>query len=243
MSSATRHSALAPARPRPRLRRTLGKFRHPDEPLGSDVSQPGHGGAHRWFVALGRGDARGIEGTAISPRGDVWFSAILTRRPGSPDLHLCPVGWVVRKIVGWTQPVALPIVVAGCFDVPGQRCAEAREAGPDRLEPYFVGTPDRDHGWVLQSGGSAVHYECPRGQANGSVVQDQLAFGHVLNVTQANYIFDATKQIELPDAQGRCFRHRGDDGGIDPEHHTGSFEAQEHLIERLSVGGCNHDVS
>ena len=87
-----------------------------------------------------------------------------------------------------------------------------------------------------------MHHERARRQWNHSVVEDDLAASHVLDVSQANDVLDGAEQIELPGAEGRGLGHRGNDVRVDPKHHAGGFEAQEEIVERLGVGGRRHGV-
>ena len=107
------------------------------------------------------------------------------------------------------QPVALAVVVAGRLDVAGERGVEAREAGPDRLEPDLVRPPDGHQRRVLQSGRGAVHDERARRQRNRRRRSRTISrVGHVLDVAEADDVLDGAEQVELPRAERRRLGHR-----------------------------------
>ena len=71
------------------------------------------------------------------------------------------------------------------------------------------------------------------GKRDASAVEHDLVPGHTTDVAVTNDSTDRAEQLELPRAQGRNLGHRRPDVAIDPQHHTGGFEAEEDLIERL----------
>ena len=87
-----------------------------------------------------------------------------------------------------------------------------------------------------------MHDERARRQRDRPAVEDDLAAGHVLDVSEANDVLDGAEQIELPRAERGGLGHRGDDVRVDPQHHAGGFEAQEEVVERLGLGGRRHGV-
>jgi hypothetical protein len=87
-----------------------------------------------------------------------------------------------------------------------------------------------------------VHNHRARLQWNDTLVKDDLARSHVPDVSHAYDVLDGAEQIELPDTEGWCLCHRGNDAGVDPKHHAGSLEAQEQVVERVGLGGRRHGV-
>ena len=96
------------------------KFGHPSKPALGNVSKTCGSGPHHRVVALRCFDPGRVEGATVGPCSDVGLSAVRARRQRSPNLHPGPASGTVGECVGRTQPVALAIVVAGCFHVTGQ---------------------------------------------------------------------------------------------------------------------------
>ena len=195
-----------------RATRRMGEFGHPGEPALGDVGQSCGGGLHRGIVALRRLDARGVEGAAVGPGGDVRLGAVACAR---------------RRFRGPASAPSRPGCRGAC-SAGTAGCAPGRRRGSP---PRSRRAPRRSTGSRRGSSGAG---SCPAPRAEpaagtaarrrrsaprasparsgtDSVVEDDLAAGHVLDVAEADDVLDGAEQIELPRAEGRCLGHRGHD--------------------------------
>ena len=175
-----------------------------------------------------RFDARRVQGAAVGPGCDVGLGAVGACRDSSADLHLRPAGEAVGEGVRRAEPVALPVVVAGCFHEAGQCGAEAREARPGSSA---VGSCPAARG--APSAGTAA--PTPRSGPRASPVpadrcrRPARSRGSVtcLMCPRRTTCSIVAEQVELPSAERGRLGHRGHDVSVDPEHDACGLESEE----------------
>ncbi len=163
-----------------------GRRRAPQGPLHLRIVTP-------WRVDPGR-----VQVASVGPRGDVGLGAEGGGAAGRPRLHPSPLRQGVGVVVRRAHPVPLAVVVPSGLDVARQRRAEAREAGPDGLEPDPVRFPDEDDRGLREPWRSTVHHHRVRGADGAPPPSQHDASGlHALHVPQADDLLHRAQQVEL----------------------------------------------
>ena len=203
----------------------------------------GRRGLHRGVVAPRWLEARRVEGTAVGPRRDVRLGAVRAGRQGSPDLHLGPVGRPCRGGCSGGTAGCAPGRRRGLppRSRPGRRRSTGSRPGssgagscPDPRGEPAAGTaaPTR------RSARRATRVRAARPRRRGR--SRRRSRGRCARGARRRSMVRSRSSSHA--AEGGRLRHRGDDVGVDPEHHARRLEAEEQVVERLGGGGGRHGV-
>ncbi len=89
-----------------------------------------------------------------------------------------------------------------------------------------------------------MHDERVRRHRDRTIVEDDFSAGDVLDVSEANDVFDGAEQIKLPCADGSCLGHHGNDFLVHAEHDAGCLEATDnHVAARLTRASSRGGMS